>query len=105
MTEQELQTLRDKLKSRLDITWDDAGTDNDLLDIIKSGIAYLDEIAGTNLNYIEDLKAKQLLLDYGRYVYNNVFELFEINFNHELLKLSIREGVVAYEASTDETTS
>lgn len=102
LTEEELKGLRDKLKSHLHITW--VEEDNDLLDKIKEGIAYLDDIAGTEIDYTADMKAKPLLMDYGRYVYNHSLELFEINFKRELFKLSIREGVRARETKNTETT-
>lgn len=103
LTEVQLKGLRDKLKSHLHITWIEE--DNDLLDKIKEGIAYLDDIAGTQIDYTTDLKAKPLLMDYGRYAYNNSLELFELNFEHELFKLSLREGIKAYEATNTETST
>lgn len=102
LTELELISLRDKLKSHLDITW--VEKDDDLLDMVKGGTAYLDDIAGTKIDYTTDLIAKSLLMDYGRYAYNHSLELFEINFERELFKLSLREGIKAYEAQ-DTTTS
>ena len=102
LTELELIILRDKLKSHLQITWFEK--DDDLLDMVKEGMAYLDDIAGTEIDYTTDLKVKPLLMDYGRYVYNHSLELFEINFERELFKLSLREGIKAYEAQ-DTTTS
>ncbi len=80
-----------ELKSYLNITWDDE--DPDLEKIIKRGEAYLESISGTKLDFKEDLLIHQLLLDYGRYVYNNTFELFGVNFRRELLALSLREAV------------
>ncbi|SEB15769.1 hypothetical protein SAMN05421743_12141 [Thalassobacillus cyri] len=103
MTEAQLQYLLNELKSYLKITWSEE--DEELLKHVKRGAAYLDGLCGTVIDYSEDLFAQQLLLDYGRYVYNHSLELFEINFASELSKLSIREGVKAYEAANTETSS
>lgn len=83
----ELQELKDYLQ----ITWSEK--DDDLKRIILRGEAYLNEVAGVELDYKEDAVVVQLLLDYCRYVYNHSLELFEVNFKRELLRLSIREGV------------
>ncbi len=101
--EEQLEGLRDQLKSYLHITWNEE--DATLLDKVKEGIAYLDDIAGTKIDYTTDLKAKPLLMDYGRYAYNHSLELFEINFERELFKLSLREGINAYEATNTEAGS
>jgi hypothetical protein len=103
LTETQISSLGEELKDYLQITWSDASTDKKVLGFIKDGEAYLNEIAGTEINYVTDLKAKQLLKDYGRYVYNHSLELFEINFKRELLKLSIREGVRMHAEANSET--
>ncbi len=100
MTDEELQ---EELKSYLNITWSEK--DGDLLKIIKRGKTYLNGKAGTTLVFNENDVHTQLLLDYGRYVYNHTFELFEINFKRELLSLSIREAVKAHAATNTEATT
>ena len=103
LTDTQLEGLREKLKGHLHITWTE--DDTDLLEKIKEGIAYLDDIAGTEIDYTTDLKAKPLLMVYGRYAYNHSLEIFEINFQRELFKLSLREGIKAYEAQNTETST
>lgn len=93
--------LLDTVKNYLKITWTEE--DNDILEIIESGKQYLnEEIAGTELDYLLDFKAIQLLKDYCRYAYNHALESFEVNFSRELLKLSIREAVKKHEANTSD---
>ncbi|WP_337970142.1 hypothetical protein [Virgibacillus salexigens] len=92
-----------ELKRYLHITWDDE--DPDLSDHIESGKEYLNDLAGTSIDFEKDRKSRQLLMDYGRYVYNHSLEFFEVNFKRELLKLSIREGVKAHAAKKAETSS
>jgi len=82
-----------ELKKYLKITWSEE--DADLQRIVDRGKAHLNSYADVAIDFDVDLIAQQLLLDYGRYVYNHSLELFDINFRRELLKLSIREGVKA----------
>ncbi|EQB35040.1 hypothetical protein M948_18240 [Virgibacillus sp. CM-4] len=103
MNEQQLSDLRDELKDYLKITWPDE--DDDLLKYIKDGIDYLYEITGTEIDYTVDSMARRLLMDYGRYVYNHSLELFEINFERVLFKLSLREGMKSFETENTETSS
>jgi len=93
-----------EVKRYLGITWNDTDTDSNLSEFISNGKEYLNEIAGTELNFSENGLAKSLLKDYVRYAYNHSLEMFETNFKRLLLKLSIREGVRA-RATTTETPS
>ena len=95
--------ILDELKSYLKVTW----SEDDVLfeSIIQRGQSYLNDIAGVALDYETDQFAKQLLLDYGLYAYNQSLELFEVNFKRDLLKLSIREGVRLHVEANTETSS
>lgn len=101
--------LLEPLKDYLQITWDDPKTDSKLIRLLKSGRAYLDhKVFGDSdkkLDFEKDEMAKQLLFDYVRYAYNNVFELFESNFGHEIFNLQLREGVKDFEDTDTETSS
>jgi hypothetical protein len=92
-----------KLKRYLKITWDDE--DEDLLEIVVRGKAYIDGKAGVNLDYTNDQEVIQLLLDYGRYVYNHSFELFETNFQREIFNLTLREGINSHAEEDSETST
>lgn len=85
----------DKLKVRLKITWDEE--DLTLRDILDQGKYYLDTITAHKLDYETNRLAESLLLEYCRYSYNNVLELFEDNFKHQLMKLQFE--VALYEES------
>lgn len=79
-----------KVKNYLRITWN--SEDAEIADMIQRGEGYLSKATGTSLNFEESL-ARQLLLDYCRYVRNNAFELFQENFSSEILFLSLQEGI------------
>lgn len=83
--------MLDAVKRYLRITWDDE--DDHLIDMIDRSKAYLNELAGAELDYDSDGLARSLLLDRVRYVYNNATEYFEENFHRELLRLQLSTGV------------
>ncbi|MFR3174350.1 MAG: hypothetical protein ACLTNL_07485, partial [Clostridium sp.] len=58
--------------------------------ILKKGIAKINNIVGADINYEEDDEAGEILLEYGRYAYNNAGEYFETNFSTELIRLQIK---------------
>lgn len=95
--------LLEDVKNYLDITWDDEATEKKLTGIIERGMKYLNNIAGTELDYTEEDKSKELLMDYCRYVRSNALEEFQNNYLHELLSLQIRQEVEAYEAENFNT--
>ena len=88
-----MDELLKAVRNYLDITYEDAETDQKLRGIIERGKTYLDDVAGTAQNYEQEGEARALLLDYCRYVRNNVLESFNTNFQAELIAL--RMGVQA----------
>ncbi len=94
------EELLNDVKDYLDITWADSSTDMKLIGIIKRGISYLDSVAGVKQDYSTEGKAKELLLDYCRYVRSNALNEFQNNYLSELLTLQIKQEVEDY-AGTD----
>jgi len=90
--------LLNDVKNYLDISWEDENTDNKITGIIERGMKYLNKAAGGELDYSENDKPKELLLDYCRYVRSNALSEFQTNYLHELLSLQISEGVKRHEA-------
>jgi hypothetical protein len=87
------------VKNYLNITWDDGTTDNKLTGIIKRGMARLQNIAGVPLDFTEDELPRTLLFDYCRYANSQALEMFEKNFQSELLSLHIKSQVEASEVT------
>lgn len=52
LTSQELEQLKGKIKSFLNITWTDIETDNEITDFIFSSIREIDRTAGSELDYL-----------------------------------------------------
>ena len=94
-----IDNLLADVKTYLDITWEDENTSKKLKGIIQRGMKYLDSITGSELDYSEEDKPKELLLEYCRYARSNALEEFQSNYLHELLSLQIKQEVKDYETS------
>jgi len=92
------EQLLSEVKSYLHITWDDPETDKNIMGFINRGIARLQDIAGATLDFSVDDLPKMLLLDYCRYANSHALEMFEKNFNAELLTLHLNSMVAAMES-------
>lgn len=66
---------------------------SDLRSHILSGMSYLEALVGNSIDYEENTYARTLLRDYVRYSVNNSTEYFEDNFEKELVRLQLIEGV------------
>lgn len=76
-----------EVKNYLDITWIDTDTDTKLTSIIDRAKSTLNSYAGVELDFTTQTDNKQLLFDCIRYIYNNAFEHFKVNFADELISL------------------
>ena len=90
--------LLEAVRSYLDLTWTDDAGDEKLSGIISRGMAYIDAAAGATLDYTEEDKPRELLMDYCRYVRSNALDEFQTNYLHELLSLQMATEVAAYAA-------
>lgn len=91
------ETLLADIKSYLHITWQDTETDKNLTGIISRGMARLQEIAGATLDFTVEDQPRSLLFDYCRYANSQALEMFEKNFQPELLSMHIKYEVAAVE--------
>lgn len=84
-----------EVRQYLNITWDDWALDKKLNGFIERGKARLQKIAGAPLDFRDEDLPKALLLDYCRYAYSQALEVFEVNFEAELISLRYDYGGVA----------
>lgn len=83
-----------ELKNYLCITWEEQETDKRLTDILIRAENILSSYAGINLDFNDSNSAEcQLLLDLCRYIYNEAFEEFKLNFSAELISLRAKYAV------------
>ena len=83
--------MLEKVKDRLKITWDDE--DGTIQDIIEDGKYNLNDLTGVELDFEQNNLARSLLFEYCRYAYNNAADLFEENFQKEIMRLQLNCGV------------
>jgi hypothetical protein len=74
----------------LNITWKDDATDKKITGYINRGMKRLQNIAGASLNFNAEDMPRALLFDYCRYANSPALEVFEKNFEAELLDLNLR---------------
>ena len=96
------EELLAETRNYLDITWEDAEGEKKLKGILARGIRHIDRIAGSNMDYAEEGKPKELLLEYARYVRSNALDEFDRDYQQELLALQIDEEVARYGTETTE---
>lgn len=80
--------LLDAVKAYLKITWQDEPTDIEITGYINRGMARLQHIAGASLDFTIEDQPRALLLDYCRYARSQALEVFEKNFEAELMDLN-----------------
>lgn len=95
-----IEQLLSDVKSYLHITWIDENTEKNLTGFINRGMKRLQDIAGASLDFtIEDLP-RSLLFDYCRYANSQALEVFEKNFESELLELNLNNKFASPEKLT-----
>ena len=91
--------MLEEVKRSLRILDDD--NDDFISDIILRAKLNLANLAGVKLDY-ENSLARNLLIDYCRYAFNDATEYFEENYQKELNRLIFQEGAKTYEEVEDE---
>lgn len=73
------------VKAYLDVTWSE--TDGKIMDMIQSGIAYLNSKLGRPADYTASGFARTLLFEYVRYMRDSALDVFEVNYRHMILAM------------------
>ena len=90
MSDADEKQLLEDVKDYLCITWDDPKLDKKITGYIKRGIAHINKIAGIeNLDFLKEDTPRELLFDYCRYANSQALEVWEVNFQSELLSLHL----------------
>ena len=86
----DLQSLEKKMKAFFKYSINE---EDDLKPVIENGIARIQTLTGSEINFEENREAFVLLQNYVRYSINYAEEYFEENFHREILRLTLSEGV------------
>lgn len=81
------------VKEYINITWQDENTDKKVTGYINRGMKRLQTIAGASLDFIAEDLPRSLLLDYCRYANSQALEVFEKNFQSELMELNLTSQI------------
>ena len=83
-----LQLPIDETEARLNlnVTWSDDDTDAKIYYTYTSAKSQIDDYAGGEVDYKNDILGKQLLKDLARYIWNDCRDEFESRFQHEIIK-------------------
>jgi len=82
-----------EIKDRLQVTWEDDGTDRQLSRLITRGQAYMNEMCGTTFAFENGSPERELMMERCRYDWNNALDEFEDNFKKELSRLILQVAV------------
>lgn len=92
--------LLESVKNYLDITWEDANTDAKITGIINRGMKFLNDKAGAELDYTEEDRPRELLMEYCEYARGKRLNEFMENYAPFLTDLKVKNGGV-YGKATD----
>jgi hypothetical protein len=85
--------LFEALLNELDITYQDEGIRARMKDAQKRADAYLADKYGGQIDYAQDMQARELLFSYCRYARSNAINEFENDFLSQITSLSIRGAI------------
>ena len=88
--------LLSDVKNYLNITWSDVATDSKISGIIAAGMAYLDDKYGAAADYTQDGMPRTLLMEYARYMRDSALDVFEANYQSQILGMQNKRQVSAY---------
>ena len=97
MNSEDMAKLLADVKNQLDITWDDPATDRKCLELIASGMRYLNDTAGAQLGYLDPgSDGRTLLFEYVRYARDKALDVFENNYRSLILAMQSRRRALFY---------
>lgn len=85
-----LDNLLEELKIFLDFTWSDEKRTTRIVNSMRSSIQYLNDLAGTKINFEEDYLAKELLFNRVLYMESQALDDFQTNYNGLMEELRIK---------------
>lgn len=100
--------LLNKIKNRLDITFEDKDVDSKTEGIIEEGIQYLCPLFGMpdgfEFDWASPSEERALLKNYCLYELNNVGDQFVENYRNEILRVRARYEVEQWKKADSTTT-
>lgn len=88
-------TLLEEVKSFINFTWEDQNKENRIIEFINSSQAYLNTVAGTEIDFNTDYLARELLFNRVLYMDSHALDDFGKNYSGMLEELKIAYAVNA----------
>lgn len=79
--------LINNVKRSCDITWEDVSTNQNVLDMMKNGKAYIDKKLGEPADYESAGFPQTLLIEYVRHARDKALDVFENNYTSMILAM------------------
>lgn len=89
------------VKTVLNVTWSDPGTDNRLTILAQNGMAYLNDKLGVPADYSQPGYPRALLFEYVRYARDEAIDVFENNYMSLILAMQNERLVNTFVAETE----
>lgn len=90
------------VKLYLNISWTDDATDRKVSGIIASGMNYLNKKLGAEADFSQDGDPRTLLLEYCRYMRDSALDVFENNYQAQILAMQNDRAVAVYVEKTEQ---
>lgn len=89
-----LEKLEDKVRNKLNITWDDVETKSRVKDMIEDSINILNfKIGCFDIDYVKPGIERTLFLNYCLYSWNNCVNEFDKDYMNEIYQARAKYGV------------
>lgn len=91
------EDLKQKVKDKLSITWNDEHTDRKIETMMEDAKAELDHILGAETDYSASGMERSLYLEYCLYIWNGIKEEFKKEYIQDIYMIRHKNEVKAYE--------
>lgn len=102
MDSESKEELKNALKQRLRITWNNEKTEKELIDLIQDAESYLNHLLGAEINYSAPGMERMLFLNLCMYRWNDCQDEFEDAYIKDINRVRAVYEVKAYENQATE---
>lgn len=89
-----VDTVKPAAKLACNITWEESETNSKLEEIIKNSIATICDMLGSDeIDFENDIRSRELLINYIVYKWNNVPEQFRTNYISDIFRVQKESSV------------
>ena len=85
--------LASDIKNYLNITWDDQAENSKIINLVNSGISYINSKYGGTADYYSPGFPRTLIFEYVRYARDNALDVFEQNYTAMILAMQTEKAV------------